>query len=864
MAFDVLLKVSALHAGLKDRQLWTTGTGVIALTLLLLVISLAIGHVSTKSEWFSVIGCMFAPSFCWGVVSFAGLVVGSRTKFVLAASRVFLITLLFGHACFVLPVLAARATNIAFISTVHVDLIIVAAVSVLTLSSREAILWNASALLWAILVPVLMIADGIELALPIVIHQCVLIITSVSLRKRYVQLEIQVAGLREQSQVLIRAKAQFMTAMSHEIRTPLNGLVGLTDTLRETWPLNEGQGQCVEGIQSCARVVLSMSTRALQYTRYSAMHSESAGGTLPPDAGRSRVFSLRAVLDDAARAVASAAAVRQVSMHWSVAPDVADAYQGNSQHVIELALKVLDFSLSRVDDNTGCIVMRVQTAPSLLLEDCIGRVPLALSVYDNGPFLLSQRSMPRSGGDASHLLATGADFELATADVVAQWLGGRLDLCRAESDGRPGPGHLAMLLAATIRLVSAPLAACESVGPQPASPALGFPRMSSTMSSPRCQFEQQLSGVQIAVVCDFVESVSAFRDTLLAGGATISCELVLPPPPVTEKHRQLLSQLLSGESVLRFDCVIIDAAVDLLRELLPLVCATISTALHTAVLLCVPPARLVEFEREIERLTGAADSPPRFSFVTVVTSPASPPTMLRRLHSARQRVLAASSLSALVQPSEPWILTAVPSLSIVPPVSDNLTFEAYGSQPCHGFGSLALEPLGVPGSAGRSSVASALSAPVSDATVASDTERSALPSLQLASDQRVLVVDDNHLNVMVLCRLLRKLGIESDVANNGEEALQRLRQRSTVERPGTSYAVVLMDLHMPVIDGLEATRQLRQFEQEHGLVRTPVVAVTASVADECEQACTAAGMDRFLSKPVSLRALHRALTELKL
>jgi CheY-like chemotaxis protein len=139
-----------------------------------------------------------------------------------------------------------------------------------------------------------------------------------------------------------------------------------------------------------------------------------------------------------------------------------------------------------------------------------------------------------------------------------------------------------------------------------------------------------------------------------------------------------------------------------------------------------------------------------------------------------------------------------------------------------------------------------------------------LPSLPFASDRRVLVVDDNRLNVMVLCRLLRKLGVESDVACNGEEALRCIRQDSAVERIGTSYAVVLMDLHMPVMDGLEATRQLRQFEKEHDGVRVPVVAVTASMADECEQACTAAGMNGFLSKPVSLRALHRALTELKL
>jgi CheY-like chemotaxis protein len=74
--------------------------------------------------------------------------------------------------------------------------------------------------------------------------------------------------------------------------------------------------------------------------------------------------------------------------------------------------------------------------------------------------------------------------------------------------------------------------------------------------------------------------------------------------------------------------------------------------------------------------------------------------------------------------------------------------------------------------------------------------------------------------------------------------------------------VVLMDLHMPVMDGLEATRQLRALEHEHGWARVPVVAVTASVAAETESVCLAAGMDSFLTKPVSLAALDQMVTPL--
>jgi CheY-like chemotaxis protein len=133
---------------------------------------------------------------------------------------------------------------------------------------------------------------------------------------------------------------------------------------------------------------------------------------------------------------------------------------------------------------------------------------------------------------------------------------------------------------------------------------------------------------------------------------------------------------------------------------------------------------------------------------------------------------------------------------------------------------------------------------------------------------RALVVEDNRLNVMVLRRMLRKIGLDCDVATDGGDALRLLNSAhdppaaaaATSSEPGRArYAVVLMDLHMPGMDGLEATRQLRALEREHGWARVPVVAVTASVAADTEPVCIAAGMDGFLTKPVTLDALTHIL-----
>ena len=115
---------------------------------------------------------------------------------------------------------------------------------------------------------------------------------------------------------------------------------------------------------------------------------------------------------------------------------------------------------------------------------------------------------------------------------------------------------------------------------------------------------------------------------------------------------------------------------------------------------------------------------------------------------------------------------------------------------------------------------------------------------------RVLLAEDNAVNQRVAVLMLERLGVRPDVAATGEEALQALR-----ERP---YDVVLMDVQMPVMDGLEATRRLRA---ELPAERQPrVVAMTANALAEDREECLAAGMDDYLAKPVRREELAAALS----
>ncbi len=114
---------------------------------------------------------------------------------------------------------------------------------------------------------------------------------------------------------------------------------------------------------------------------------------------------------------------------------------------------------------------------------------------------------------------------------------------------------------------------------------------------------------------------------------------------------------------------------------------------------------------------------------------------------------------------------------------------------------------------------------------------------------RVLLVEDNALNRLVVLRLLEKFGFVVDMAENGQKALDIFTGE------GVRPDVVLMDLQMPVMDGLEATRQIRRFEAETAGGRVPIIALTANAFDKDRENCTAAGMDDFMPKPVDANQL---------
>jgi CheY-like chemotaxis protein len=118
---------------------------------------------------------------------------------------------------------------------------------------------------------------------------------------------------------------------------------------------------------------------------------------------------------------------------------------------------------------------------------------------------------------------------------------------------------------------------------------------------------------------------------------------------------------------------------------------------------------------------------------------------------------------------------------------------------------------------------------------------------------RALVAEDNSINQMLANSILRQLGIASDCVEDGAQAVAAAKTGK--------YNLILMDIRMPVMDGLAATRQIRA-DTEEGGERLPVIALTANSGDEDLAACRAAGMDDVLIKPITLSDMDRVLRKL--
>jgi CheY-like chemotaxis protein len=119
------------------------------------------------------------------------------------------------------------------------------------------------------------------------------------------------------------------------------------------------------------------------------------------------------------------------------------------------------------------------------------------------------------------------------------------------------------------------------------------------------------------------------------------------------------------------------------------------------------------------------------------------------------------------------------------------------------------------------------------------------------SSLNILLAEDNLVNQKVALRVLKHLGYQADVVNNGREAIAAIAQKS--------YDLILMDIQMPEMSGLEATKYIREQETASQLPPIMIVAITANATHDDQDICSNAGMNDYISKPIQISKLKDIL-----
>jgi CheY-like chemotaxis protein len=126
--------------------------------------------------------------------------------------------------------------------------------------------------------------------------------------------------------------------------------------------------------------------------------------------------------------------------------------------------------------------------------------------------------------------------------------------------------------------------------------------------------------------------------------------------------------------------------------------------------------------------------------------------------------------------------------------------------------------------------------------------------LELSEKVKVLVAEDNKINQKVISKILEKLNLEYTIVENGKLALEYRKKED--------FDLVFMDMQMPLMDGLSATREIRSYEKQNNASPVKIVALTANAFEEDKKSCYEAGMNEYLSKPVKRRDVIKVINKL--
>ena len=628
------------------------------------------------------------------------------------------------------------------------------------------------------------------------------------------------------------AKSEFLANMSHEIRTPLNGVTGMLELLGRT-ELDERQRRFVDIAGTSASALLSVINDILDVSKIEA-------GKLELDRA---AFTLPELLADVIDMFAPQAAAKGVELASVVPSTIPERVIGDPERLRQVLVNLVGNAIKFTDE--GAVTLRCATTR---LDE--GEAAFRLDIADSGPGIaageLERLFQPFTQADGSTTRRHGGTgLGLTISRQLVELMGGQITV-----DSEPGAG--------TVFHVELPLALAEAPAAGAAASLDGWPRRHARQ------------GVRVLAVDDHAINLELLTELLEPEGFELVC-LSGAEPALAELARAadegrpyglaLLDYQMPGNDgeqlarAIRADSRHDGLRLVLLTSIDQAIPAAERSRLRIHASLTKPLRRSRLFDAIDEALVGetraqppAADEPdptgsesdggePKSGARDVAAPDSDDPHRAGADRGGDDEKIGSDGDALVDQPPEPI----------------SATDDTEGADEERTSGDVPADPASFDDRSTSSPDDVAEPEATANEPRESDAQRSAAPaSSSQSAEQRsllILVVEDNPVNQMVTEELLLAAGHIVTVADNGAEALEQLG--------AGDVEMVLMDCQMPVMDGFEATRRIRETEAREGLPRLPIIAVTANAIKGDRERCLEAAWTTTSPSPSTCRRSRR-------
>ncbi|KAH6642674.1 hypothetical protein C7974DRAFT_385939 [Boeremia exigua] len=656
-----------------------------------------------------------------------------------------------------------------------------------------------------------------------------------------------------------RAKTTFIASISHELRSPLHGILGSVEFLRDT-VASAYQESLVTSIETCGKTLLDTIDHVLDHAKINRLRNTAArrrqrgseGRTkrLPSDnsiLGVTADFDLAQLVEEVCDTVCAGHTFRQTHRINGVAADVDTKRSNVSGITSEVVPTANDGKLVVGKDNGAVIVSlivapyvnwAVRSQPGALRRIVMNLLGNALKYTDSG--FVAMKLM-QSGNTSEHidLLLTvedsgrGMSFDFQNTKLFSPF--------SQEDPFASGTGLGLSIVKQIVESLKGEISvkSTAKVGTQiQVSLQLPIGQSDTTKyNSSLVNAPEALKGTSVSILCE-CDSIGGQRGKKVKESMQNACQgfnmniLDIYDPSLSSKRVEFL--LTDTPSLDR-----------LLQESTP---NWVNDTPLTVVCVCTDTAEKTALERRLGRQIDALGWT-----AEVLTQPCGPRKLARTLLQCQKRAHKANLDRQLTRS-----MTALglhDHHTLAPPgalnddhrsLSDSITVQSpHEDSTVTSFGSPSPPPA-LP--------FSSMITPPQSATPSSPGPGEANEYF----NPRVLLVDDNAINLKLLVVFAKRQKLRYCEAVNGLDAFESFKSEATSTTPPTRpFDFILMDISMPIMDGLESTRNIRKFEKEHNLPRSHIVALTGLASAQDQQDAQDAGVDMYLVKPVKFADIKR-------